>query len=243
MFMFNRIRNIVLVLAIIVAFNSVSRAAQFARPDGTLAAGDWTPAVTLHEQVDEVTADGDGSYALAASSTTAELSLSDVTDPGVDTGHIMRISFMTLGGAGAPEKISFALYQDTIKIAEQKNLENPDSYGSPMEFPLDALTEANLITDYSLLKFTIVSSGISGSDSIRVSWVELEVPDASGATEPTLLDPPTVQSIDTNSATLGATIDSDGGDAVTSRGTVWDTSATPRLNLLAEGGTAVGVPY
>jgi hypothetical protein len=41
-------------------------------------------------------------------------------------------------------------------------------------------------------------------------------------------------------ATLGATIDSDGGAAITSRGTTWDTSASPTANSLVEGGTALG---
>ena len=41
-------------------------------------------------------------------------------------------------------------------------------------------------------------------------------------------------------ATLGATISSDGGAAITERGTVWGTSANPEGNALAAGGTDLG---
>jgi hypothetical protein len=53
------------------------------------------------------------------------------------------------------------------------------------------------------------------------------------------LSTPTSTSIATTSATLGATITSDGGDAITARGTVYGTSAAPTANSLAEGGTSV----
>jgi len=58
------------------------------------------------------------------------------------------------------------------------------------------------------------------------------------ATAPTLTTP-VVSSITTTSATLGATVSSNGGAALSSRGTVWGTSASPTGNLLAEGGTTV----
>ena len=57
---------------------------------------------------------------------------------------------------------------------------------------------------------------------------------------PTLITP-TATSIGTGTATLGATVSSDGGASLTSRGTVWGTAAAPTGNLLAEGGTAVSV--
>ena len=52
---------------------------------------------------------------------------------------------------------------------------------------------------------------------------------------------PTVTGVTTTGATLGATITADGGTALSSRGTVWGTSAAPTTNALAEGGTAVSV--
>ncbi|WP_245569852.1 YDG domain-containing protein, partial [Flavobacterium soli] len=64
-----------------------------------------------------------------------------------------------------------------------------------------------------------------------------------GAAIPSVVVPtvttPTVSSITTTTATLGATVTNNGGATLTSRGTVWGTSATPTGNILAEGGTAV----
>ena len=57
---------------------------------------------------------------------------------------------------------------------------------------------------------------------------------------PTLSNP-TVSAIHIPSATLGATIDSDGGDSIIERGTVWNTTGPPILeNQLAAAGTALG---
>jgi hypothetical protein len=48
-------------------------------------------------------------------------------------------------------------------------------------------------------------------------------------------------SITTNSALLGGNVTSDGGAALTARGTVWNTTGTPVVeNVLAEGGTTTG---
>ncbi|MDH4020927.1 MAG: hypothetical protein OEU84_15135, partial [Xanthomonadales bacterium] len=62
--------------------------------------------------------------------------------------------------------------------------------------------------------------------------------------EPPLLSAPTATDITYFSAVLGGTIDSDGGNPVLSRGTVWNTTGTPVVeNVQAEGGTAVGAPF
>ncbi len=50
---------------------------------------------------------------------------------------------------------------------------------------------------------------------------------------------PVVSAISTTSATLGATITSNGGATISQRGTVWGTAVNPTTNQLAEGGTAV----
>jgi autotransporter-associated beta strand protein len=58
------------------------------------------------------------------------------------------------------------------------------------------------------------------------------------AIAPTLTTP-SKASIATTSATLGATVTSGGGAALSARGTVWGTTAAPTGNSLAEGGTTV----
>ena len=62
---------------------------------------------------------------------------------------------------------------------------------------------------------------------------------ATTLTIPTLTTP-TVVSIGQTTATLGATVTSDGGSPLMARGTVWGTSANPKGNGQAEGGTATG---
>lgn len=60
------------------------------------------------------------------------------------------------------------------------------------------------------------------------------------AVAPTLTTP-TATSIASTTATLGANITSDGGSALTARGTVWGTTAAPTGNQVAQGGTTTGV--
>ena len=57
---------------------------------------------------------------------------------------------------------------------------------------------------------------------------------------PTLTSP-TVTSIVSGGATLGANITFDGGANITARGTCWDITPVPVANCLAEGGTTTGV--
>ncbi|NTW32248.1 MAG: LamG domain-containing protein [Bacteroidetes bacterium] len=52
---------------------------------------------------------------------------------------------------------------------------------------------------------------------------------------------PTVSYITSNSAILGANITSNGGGAITARGTCWGTSANPTTNCVDEGGTATEI--
>ena len=49
-----------------------------------------------------------------------------------------------------------------------------------------------------------------------------------------------VSAITTTSATLGASITSNGGELLSARGTVWGTSPNPTGNVLAEGGNGIG---
>lgn len=57
---------------------------------------------------------------------------------------------------------------------------------------------------------------------------------------PTVINP-TATGVGTTTATLGGEISTNGGGAISARGTVWDTSATPTANESTEGGTSTGV--
>lgn len=59
---------------------------------------------------------------------------------------------------------------------------------------------------------------------------------------PPVVISPTAASITHNSAVLGGTITSDGGNPILARGTVWNTTGTPVIeNALAEGSTTTGI--
>ncbi len=78
------------------------------------------------------------------------------------------------------------------------------------------------------------SGGISGnSGTIAATTTVMQV------TAP-VVSSPTVSGAGQTTATLGATVTSDGGAALTAQGTVWGTSANPTGNALAAGGTGVG---
>jgi hypothetical protein len=82
-------------------------------------------------------------------------------------------------------------------------------------------------TDTDYLTLTILNN--SGSN---YSYTVANVP---------TVTTPTAASITTTSATLGGNVTGNGGAALTSRGTVWGTSAAPTVNSLNEGGATTGV--
>ncbi|MHC4912786.1 MAG: hypothetical protein ACYTE5_07260, partial [Planctomycetota bacterium] len=227
-----KINYILFGLVIVLVIAPAGMAAQFARPDGTVSAGSWTEvnAPSLHEATDEITANDNTDYAQTTTNDdTMELTLSSVTDPQTGTGHVIRFSMMTLGGS-AKERCQVQLFQGTspTPIASTNAEQSRDAY-TTHTYTLDPTTEADAISDYSDLRFKVVSSSVDVDETVRVTWVELEVPDAAAAVAPTVSSP-TISTIDTTSATLGATVDSNGGAAVTEWGTVWGGSTGPNTN-------------
>ena len=95
-------------------------------------------------------------------------------------------------------------------------------------------------TTASEVIFRVYGWSASSTGNLRTKDFILRGSVARIVTAPLLGSPTvTVSSISTTSATLGATITDDGGDTITSRGTVWGTTANPTGNSLAEGGTSV----
>ena len=151
--------------------------AQFARPDSDLSTGGWTAQgqTNLYECVDEETANDDTDYILAEGDTTCELGLSDVNDPNSSTGHIIRFRIKSTGSK-APERCQVDLYQGTTLIASTGTQSSRDAYSS-FEYTLTAI-EADSIGNYADLRFKIISSNLDTGETMRCTWVELEVPDA-----------------------------------------------------------------
>ncbi len=105
--------------------------------------------------------------------------LSNVTDPAVSTGHIMRFECNQYNGGS----LYLHLYQGTTLITTAA----PNCNGLPGTYTLSA-AEANSITDYNDLKIRVNPySDDSGcacyggcNDQFNLDYVQLEVPDAGG---------------------------------------------------------------
>ena len=105
---------------------------------------------------------------------------------------------------------------------------------------------------------TTLNPTFNGMNTVGTYVFRLTVTDNDGATDtddmrvvvsasapvsvPTVINPTNTSVTDTT-ATLGATVSSDGGSAVTARGTCWATSPNPTTNCSSAGGTGVGSPF
>ncbi len=117
-----------------------------------------------------------------------------------------------------------------------------------------SLSQALSVGEHYLFVTADIAAGATGGNTISVGAVATSAltfsagtksggPTTAGGTQTILSVPvltlPTATSIGQDGATLGATVTSAGGTTLTSRGTVWGTSANPTGNGAAEGGTAV----
>lgn len=149
--------------------------AQFARPSLDITTG-WAT-TPLWSKIDEVTPD-DGDYITGTGpSVTAEVKLSAVTDPLDDTNHAW--SFRTnSAGSGGPERLNVDLYQGTTLI-EQLILNQ--ALTRSWALWQGTLVNAANITDYSDLRFRLVTGANGAAETVDVSWMELSIPDAASA--------------------------------------------------------------
>ncbi len=221
--MLKRIRYIVLTFGIIFITADIAFALQYARPNGIVSSSGWSPvgASTIWEATDEPSPADDNDYMIATGDATGELQLSDVTDPGVDTGHTFSFR-ATSTGSGGPEKFNVRLLDGTTEIDVHNNLSSRGSY-TTFSYALDPVDVAN-ISDYSNLRVEFSTTSVGNGEDIRISWIELELPDAAASTEPTVTTG-SATSIDTTTATLGGNVTDTGGDDVTERGAYWSTSS------------------
>lgn len=169
--------------------------AQFARPISDYnfpASFTGTPvnsAGNRYQNIDEVTpSNTDYNYCdnNPGGSDVASHNLSSVTDPESSSGHIVRYRYVrtnagTPSGTGTSVNLTVVLYQDVTVIAQKVISGITSGTWISDSFTLTD-TEANSITDYSLLRIQFNPSGGGGSPANRrgvgYSWAELEVPDA-----------------------------------------------------------------
>lgn len=121
--------------------------------------------------------------------------------------------------------------------------------------PLAANLTGTIACAASATEYTSVVSGLSASTTYDIYFVAedaalllqatpvLKSVTTTAAPTAPLVSSPTATSVTNNSATLGGDVTSDGGSAITERGTVWATATGVAItdNKLAEGGTTTGV--
>lgn len=150
---------------------------QYGRPDSDISVGSWSVQGTTgyYEAIDEVSAYDEDYIYTSTSSNTCEVGLSNITDPQSSSGHIMRIRATYTGTLRSSGSLQMQLVQGSTVIAGF----------TPTLVRNTAVTfnytlssgEADNITDYSNLRFRMISGTLSAAVA-RVSWAELEVPDA-----------------------------------------------------------------
>lgn len=156
--------------------------AQLAVPDADIQVGGWTPStgITLWQVWDDQSSGGDyASEFTLGFSPDGVVRLSDVTDPAVSTGHIIKAEMQTDLGAC---DITANLYEGNPLTTGVLRASLVVSGVAPSwtlyTYTLSA-GEANSITDYTNLYMEVNSSPGKG-DTAYVGYVYLEVPDAGG---------------------------------------------------------------
>ncbi len=152
---------------------------QYARPDGTVSAGSWTAvgAATHHDAINETTPNGDTDYVQIATTTnpTLNVSTTDVFDPVLSTGHVIRFR-ANASGTGGAERMRMELYQGSTLIASTGNLAITRGSYAAYSYTLSQ-SEADAITDYTDLRFWFTVQQVGSGEFIRVTQAEFELTD------------------------------------------------------------------
>ncbi len=176
--------------------------AQFARPDSDVTAGLWVPIggpATLFDTMNEVVAN-DTDFAESDSNPTLDLmevGLSNLNDPVLSTGHILRYRYQKDSAAGAQIDLVVDLVQGVTVIATFTHLDIQPGFITQAQALTGPQTDA--ITDYTDLRirFTADNPGPGATREAHVSFAEFEIPlQLSG----------TITSVTTFMGTLEATV-------------------------------------
>jgi len=159
---------------------------QFGRPSADVSTGSYTP-TPLWQQLDEATADDDTTVVDSANNpgetdgTGFEVALGSIPDPQSSSGHAVRVRARRNGGARTIT-LNWRLYQGTTAVISAKSLTLTDSYQTST-YTLSG-AEADAISDYSDLRVRVwgTTSGGGAGSKLRVTWIELETPDAPPST-------------------------------------------------------------
>ncbi len=157
---------------------------QIARPDSDISQGGWSlegsaAEGTVWESLDEVTAnDGVDYIESLAADDTCEVGLSNVTDPGGNTGYWLRLQIRG-EGSGGPERCAIALFEGATQRAISGNFTSRAAWAL-QSYQLTT-GEADSITAFTDLRIKLISDNLGGGETMWVTQAFLEVPDVSGS--------------------------------------------------------------
>ena len=159
----------------------------FQRPDGSISDGAWT-ATPLWQKIDDAIPNDTESVQSEndPANDIFEVSLTNLTDPAVSTGHIVRIRmFRGQSGGGQPGTLDVivGLYQTTTLIATA-TFSNIDTAIIDRTFTLTG-GEADNITDYDALRVRVDADKSAGARTTwcEVTGIEFETPSAAFVVE------------------------------------------------------------
>ena len=166
---------------------------QYAVPESDTAKGDWEADTgsDLFSQIDEtpVSSADDTDYIYVVEDDanmadgTATFALSAITDPENNVNHFVRYRAKDSSGAwSSTPSFDVELYEGSTLIASQTHAGGGVLTSSFADYYIELSTsEADLITDYSALKLTIIMNNDGSEDSgVTVSQLFFETDDAGG---------------------------------------------------------------
>ena len=162
--------------------------AQITRPNGADTDGNWGTSPPFGNLWDVTSDQSDGTYAELTTLGSSEfiVTLSGLTDPGVHTGHVIK---MKAAMSSSSQNFTLKLYEGAT---QRKSASHTVSSPTFTEFTTTlSEAEASAITDYTNLKVG-VTANYFGPDT-KVSELSFEVPDASPPPPP---PPPSASSVD-----------------------------------------------
>jgi hypothetical protein len=154
--------------------------AQFLRPSSDVTTTNWTRSSGSSDYwtyIDEVTADANDYVQTQNQGSGLEVGLSTVDTPSNRNSHIVRLQAWALGSNPA-ERHTVLLLQGATTIATVvNNATITRNTPTTLDYTLTS-GEANAITDYSNLRLRFTAGTLASGETYRVSWAEMEVPDA-----------------------------------------------------------------
>ena len=190
---------VILIFSIFPMNVELAYAAQFGKPNSDITnptgksswkdGGSIDVDGSLFSSLDEVTADDATSYVESrknpAITDFIELGLSAVTDPVVDTGHIIKFRAQQ-SNTNRPQTLFVELYEGATLRATTVVMTLTNAYQT-LAYTLST-AEAGTIVDYSNLSLRFVPSTGEGGEKktkVQLTWAEFEVPDAGASVSAT----------------------------------------------------------